>query len=78
MNIAGTSPNPPPENTERLAPTGFESVFAMTIPWAPHAGKVSSMLTFFHNFRTAHLLEWIGALLVMDHCRNYSDYRCCQ
>ena len=57
MNIAGTSPNPPPENTERLAPTGFESVFAMTIPWAPHAGKVSSMLTFFHNFRTAHLLE---------------------
>ena len=43
-NIAITSPNPPPENTERLAPTGSERFIAMGVLLGIPTTKVSCML----------------------------------
>jgi hypothetical protein len=42
VNIAGTPPNPPPEETEKVRPTLSERLLAKTI--APRIVKVSNVL----------------------------------
>jgi len=40
LSILATSPNPPPQETERIKPAGTERFFANTIPWVPVVAKV--------------------------------------
>lgn len=58
VKVAGTPPNPPPDESEKLQPTGSERLFSKTIPWTPVIAQVSGcikhselvMLTFLSDF----------------------------
>jgi hypothetical protein len=49
MHIAATAPNPPPEATEQVKPTGVEHLFAKTMPWTPLVAKVHANFPSYHN-----------------------------
>lgn len=40
LHILATAPNPSPQETERIKPSGTERFFANTIPWLPTVSKV--------------------------------------
>jgi len=57
MHIAATAPNPPPEETEQVKPTGAEHIFAKTIPWTPLVAK-----TFFWVWTFFEVVVIIGSV----------------